>query len=46
MTLQRHIAAKKITPPKIQTIGGIRMRLWTRRDIEQVRGQIGSKRKK
>lgn len=40
MTLQRYIAAKKIAAPKVQTIGGVRVRLWTARDIERVKRQI------
>lgn len=40
VTLQRYIAAKKVTPPKLQQIGGVTVRLWSRRDIERVRRQI------
>ncbi len=40
MTLQRYIAAKKISAPRVQVIGGIKVRLWTAREIERVRKQI------
>jgi excisionase family DNA binding protein len=37
MTLQRYIAAKRIAAPKLQKVGGIRVRLWTARDIERAK---------
>lgn len=40
MTLQRYIAAKKITAPRLQIVGGIKLRLWAPRDIERVRRQM------
>jgi hypothetical protein len=40
MTLQRYIAAGKITPPRLQKVGGITVRLWDFRDIERVRRQM------
>ncbi len=40
ISLQRYIAAKKITVPKLQRIGGVRVRLWTDRDIERVRKEL------
>ena len=43
MTLQRYIAAKKITAPRLQVVGGIRLRLWTSRDIERVGKQMKKK---
>jgi predicted DNA-binding transcriptional regulator AlpA len=30
ISLQRYIAAKKITAPKLQRLGGMRLRLWTK----------------
>ena len=45
MTLQRYIAAGKISAPKLQTISGIKLRLWTTRDIGRVKKQIGKKTK-
>jgi hypothetical protein len=36
-TLERYIAGNKIPHPKISQIGGVRFRLWSERDIEQVR---------
>ncbi len=35
MTLQRYLAAKKILAPKVQKVGGVRVRLWTNKDIER-----------
>jgi hypothetical protein len=40
ISLQRYIAAKKITAPKLQNIGGVRIRLWTARDIKRVRKEL------
>ena len=37
MTLQRYLAAKKFQAPKVQRVGGVRVRLWTDKDIEQTR---------
>jgi excisionase family DNA binding protein len=37
MTLQRYLAAKKFTAPKVQRVGGVRVRLWSDKDIEQTR---------
>jgi predicted site-specific integrase-resolvase len=36
MTLQRYIAdGNWIKAPRLQTIGGVKVRLWTARDIER-----------
>jgi predicted DNA-binding transcriptional regulator AlpA len=40
ISLQRYIAAKKITAPKLQRLGGMRLRLWTDRDIKRVRKEL------
>jgi hypothetical protein len=40
ISLQRYIAAKKITAPKLQRIGGVRIRLWTDQDIKRVRKEL------
>jgi len=40
ISLQRYIAAKKITAPKLQRIGGVRVRLWTDRDIKRARKDL------
>jgi predicted DNA-binding transcriptional regulator AlpA len=40
ISLQRYIAAKKITAPRLQKIGGVRIRLWTDRDIKRVRKEL------
>jgi predicted DNA-binding transcriptional regulator AlpA len=36
MTLNRHIAAKKVPLPPVR-IGGVRVRLWSEEEIEHVR---------
>jgi excisionase family DNA binding protein len=33
-TLHRWIQEKKITAPKTQLLGGVRVRLWSERDVE------------
>ncbi len=40
ISLQRYIAAKKISAPKLQRIGGVRIRLWTDQDIKRVRKEL------
>lgn len=37
ITLQRWIAKRKIKPPKIQVFGGVRVRLWSREDIQRIK---------
>jgi hypothetical protein len=37
LTLQRHVTAKTVAAPAIQKVGGIKVRLWTDRDIEKAR---------
>jgi len=37
ITLQRYLAAKKFRAPKVQRVGGVRVRLWSDKDIEQTR---------
>ena len=37
LTLQRHVSAKTIDAPKLQTVGGVTVRLWSARDIEKAR---------
>lgn len=37
ITLHRYISAKKVPAPKVQKVGGIKVRLWSSRDIERVR---------
>jgi hypothetical protein len=37
VTLQRHIAAGTIKPPRVVEVGTVRVRLWTARDIEKAR---------
>ena len=40
ISLQRYIAAGKITAPKLQVLGTVRIRLWTERDIKRVRKEL------
>jgi predicted DNA-binding transcriptional regulator AlpA len=40
ISLQRYITAKKISAPKLQRIGGVRVRLWTDQDITRVRKEL------
>ena len=40
ISLQRYIADKKITPPKLRALGSVRVRLWTDRDIKRVRKEL------
>ena len=37
LTLQRHVSAKTFDPPPMQRVGGVKVRLWTNRDIEKAR---------
>jgi predicted site-specific integrase-resolvase len=37
ITLQRHVASGKVPAPAVTTVGGVRVRLWNRDDIEKVR---------
>jgi len=37
LTLQRHVSAKTVDAPPLQKIGGVKVRLWTARDIEKAR---------
>jgi len=37
ISLKRYIAARKIPMPPVTRVGGIRVRLWSDKDIEQVR---------
>jgi len=51
ITLQRHIAAGTFRVPKLQRVGGVRVRLWSAGDIEQTRSKLagvkpGRKKKK
>lgn len=40
MTLHRYIRAKKIPVPKLQELGGARVRVWTDQDVEAVRALL------
>lgn len=37
LTLQRHVSAGTVDAPPLQKVGGVRVRLWTARDIEKAR---------
>jgi predicted DNA-binding transcriptional regulator AlpA len=43
VTLQRRIANGSVKPPKLQKVGGVTVRLWSQKDIEQVRKQLKKK---
>jgi len=36
-TLQRHVSAKTVQAPPLVTVGGVRVRLWSDRDIKKAR---------
>ena len=38
--LQRAIKAGKVKAPPLTRVGGVRVRLWTPRDVERVRKQL------
>jgi len=37
ITLQRYVMTKKVSAPSVQKVGGVRVRLWRKEDIENVR---------
>ena len=37
LTLQRHVSKKTVEAPPLQSVGGVKVRLWTDRDIEKAR---------
>jgi hypothetical protein len=37
LTLQRHVKAKTVDAPPLGKVGGVKVRLWTARDIQKVR---------
>jgi predicted site-specific integrase-resolvase len=37
ITLQRHVSAGTVAAPPMQKVGGVKVRLWTNRDIEKAR---------
>jgi hypothetical protein len=37
LTLHRHVTAKTVKAPPLRNIGGVKIRLWTARDIEKAR---------
>lgn len=37
LTLQRHVSAKTIDAPQLQKVGGVKVRLWSDRDIQKAR---------
>jgi hypothetical protein len=39
-SLNRYIAAKKISPPPLVRVGGVRVRLWSNKDIAKVRALL------
>jgi predicted DNA-binding transcriptional regulator AlpA len=43
--LQRAITEGKVPAPPITRIGGIRVRLWSRRDVERARKALGGRKR-
>ena len=37
ITLQRWIAARKVKVPKLSTVGGVKVRLWSKADVARIR---------
>lgn len=37
ITLHRYILSKKVPAPEVQTLGGVKFRVWSEADIERVR---------
>ncbi len=42
LTLQRHVSAETFEAPPLQKIGGVKIRLWSERDIEKARKVLAS----
>jgi predicted site-specific integrase-resolvase len=40
ITLQRHVTSGRLPSPPIQTVGGVRVRLWSERDIERAKREL------
>ena len=43
MTLHRHITSKRIKAPRLQKVGGVTVRLWSKADIERARKMMERK---
>ena len=37
LTLQRHVSAKTVDAPPLVTVGGVKVRLWSNRDIQRAK---------
>lgn len=42
LTLQRHVKTNAIEAPPLVTVGGVKVRLWSNRDIEWARKILAS----
>ena len=42
LTLQRHVSARTVDAPPLQKVGGVRVRLWSNREIEKARKILAS----
>jgi hypothetical protein len=42
LTLQRHVSAGTFNVPPLQKVGGVSVRLWTKRDIAMARKVLAS----
>jgi transposase len=40
LTLQRHVSAGTVDAPPLQKVGGVTVRLWSRRHIEKARNSL------
>ncbi len=40
VNLQQAISQKRVTPPRLTAVGGVKVRLWTRKDVERARKQL------
>jgi len=40
ITLQRYVLVKKVSAPRVRKLGGVRVRLWSMEDIENVRNVL------
>lgn len=40
VNLQKAIAGGRITPPRVTKVGGVKVRLWTAKDIERARKNL------
>ena len=44
LTLQRHVSAKTVEAPPLVTVGGVKVRLWSERDIHKAKKVLAATR--